>query len=52
MGVKAPDFLGSWACSACHAFVDTHHDDATQLSFAEGVFRTQAALIREGVIKP
>lgn len=46
-GIKSPDFLGAWACSACHAYVDSHHDDSTQVAFYEGVFRTQAQLLRE-----
>lgn len=50
-GLKSPDLLGAWACSACHAYVDTHHDDATQVAFYEGVFRTQAALHRLGVLR-
>jgi hypothetical protein len=45
---KVPDWLGSWACSDCHKWVDTHKDNYTQLSFAHGVFRTQAALAELG----
>ena len=48
MGIKPPDLMIAWACSSCHAYVDTHHDDATQLAFAHGVFRTQAQLMKEG----
>jgi hypothetical protein len=52
MGMKVPfDLLGSWACSACHAYVDSHHDDATQVAFYEGVFRTQAQLLAEMDLK-
>lgn len=51
MGLKSPDALGAWACSACHDYVDRHHDDATQRAFYEGVLRTQAQLIREGAIR-
>lgn len=51
MGLKPPDLIGAWACSACHAYVDSHHDDATRLAFAEGVFRTQAQLVRESVVR-
>jgi hypothetical protein len=51
MGLKSPDLLGAWACSACHEYVDRHHDDETQRAFYEGVLRTQAQLIREGVVK-
>ncbi len=41
----------AWGCHACHAYVDTNNDDATQLAFAQGVFRTQAQLLQQGVIK-
>lgn len=50
MGLKAPDLLGSYACSACHVWVDTHHDDATKVAFYEGILRTINDLIRRGVI--
>jgi hypothetical protein len=51
LGLKSPDLLGAWACANCHSWVDTHKDDATQLSFAKGVLRTINALIEDGVIK-
>jgi hypothetical protein len=51
MGVKSPDAVASWCCSDCHSYVDTHHDAETKLALAEGVFRTLAQLIREGVVK-
>jgi hypothetical protein len=51
MGLKAPDALGAWICSACHQFADTHHDDATQRAFLEGVMRTQAQLLKEGALR-
>jgi hypothetical protein len=51
MGLKAPDLLGAWACSNCHSYVDTHHDDSTRLSHCKGVLRTIAALIEDGKIK-
>ena len=51
MGLKPPDAIASFCCAACHSYVDTHKDDATQLAFAHGVFRTQAALMREGLLK-
>lgn len=51
MSMKSPDLLGAWACSACHAHVDTHKDDATARAFLEGVLRTQARLIKEGMVK-
>ena len=51
MAMKPPDFIGAWACSKCHEYCDTHHDDRTQLDFARGVFRTQAILINRGLVK-
>jgi hypothetical protein len=50
IGFKAPDLLGAWCCSTCHTYCDTHHDDATKVAFYEGVFRTQASLIKVGLI--
>lgn len=47
MGIKPPDAIGAWCCSACHAYADTHKDAETQLALAHGVMRTQAALIRD-----
>lgn len=51
IGLKPPDLIGAWACSACHAYVDSHKDAATQLAFAHGCFRTQYILWKEGAIK-
>jgi len=51
MGMKAPDLLGAWACSACHAYVDSHSDVETMEAFYEGVFRTQNQLIKDDVIE-
>lgn len=48
MGMKVPDIFMAWGCSACHSYVDTHHDSETQLMFADGVQRTQYQLHREG----
>jgi hypothetical protein len=47
MGFKSPDFIGAWACSACHQRVDTDKSPEVQLDFAKGCFRTQAQLLRE-----
>lgn len=51
--LKSPDVIGAWGCAACHEKVDTTHrgDPEVQLDFARGVFRTQAILIAEGVIR-
>lgn len=50
MGLKAPDQLGAHCCANCHSYCDTHHDDATKVAFYKGVFRTQAQLIKEGLL--
>lgn len=50
-GIKSPDLLGAWACSACHAYADSHHDAETNAAFAEGVYRTLNLLWREGAIR-
>lgn len=50
MGLKSPDQIAAWACSGCHAYIDSHKDASTQLMFAKAVFRTQAELIREGAL--
>lgn len=46
MSLKPPDIIGAWSCSACHEYVDTHHDDETRLAFADGVLRTIAFLVK------
>ena len=54
-GLKSPDLLGAWCCSACHDEVDRRtqeHDlETVRWSHAEGVLRTQYELIKLGVIK-
>jgi hypothetical protein len=50
MGTKAPDLLGAWCCSDCHYHADHVKDPDVKLAFFEGVFRTQAQLIKEGLI--
>ena len=51
-GQKAPDLLGAWACSACHAYADGHKSNTrTQRDFLEGVIRTQYRLLQDGAIK-
>lgn len=51
MGLKPPDLIGAWCCSSCHYVVDGDKVSEVQLAFAHGVFRTQAALLKEGVLK-
>ena len=55
MGMKAPDILGAWACSACHDAVDrrNHTDldrDYVRLLHLEGMARTIAQLEKEGLL--
>ncbi|NXZ86409.1 DUF1364 domain-containing protein [Serratia fonticola] len=54
-GIKPPDLIGAWACSACHDEIDrrTRIIDASEAHMAhmEGVMRTQAALLKEGKVK-
>jgi hypothetical protein len=51
IGMKAPDLIAAWCCSSCHAYVDTHKDAETQLAFAHGVLRTQAALVQDKLVR-
>ena len=56
MGIKSPDLLAAFACSACHDAIDrrAHMDldrDYVRLAHLEGVVRTQAELLKRGVIK-
>jgi hypothetical protein len=48
MGIKPDDLFIAFGCSACHQWCDTHKDNETQLAFAQGVFRSQAILRKEG----
>lgn len=50
LGFKCPDALAAWTCAACHQYCDTHHDDVTKVAFYEGIFRTQAKLLKEGLL--
>lgn len=54
-GVKPPDFMGAYACSACHDEADrrTRHLEAdfVQAAFAEGVMRTLVRLAEKGLLK-
>lgn len=56
IGMKSPDLLAAFACSACHDAIDrrAHTDldrDYVRLAHLEGVVRTQAELLKRGVIK-
>ena len=55
MGMKSPDLIGAWACSACHDAIDrrAHTDldrDYVRLLHLEGMARTLAQLNREGLL--
>ena len=55
MGMKAPDLIGAWACSACHDVIDrrahTNLDrDYVRLAHLEGMARTTNELIKLGKI--
>lgn len=56
MGIKSPDLLGAWACSACHDAVDRRSRtawgvDYLKLCHLEGVMRTQAHLLELGWVQ-
>ena len=51
IGFKPPSFMIAFGCSSCHAVVDSITDDATQLAFAQAVFRTQVLLHKAGLIR-
>ena len=53
IGMKSPDILGSYACSACHDAVDgrtTIDRREVRLSFWEGHARSVRILISKGLI--
>ena len=55
IGMKASDFLGAHCCSACHDVIDgrtqtPHSRDYLRLAHLEGMVRTLAILLDEGVI--
>jgi hypothetical protein len=55
MGLKAPDLLGAWSCSACHDAIDrrAHLDldrDYVRLLHLEGMARTINQLLKEDLI--
>lgn len=55
MGIKPPDFLGAYACSACHDVIDGRVSvdmDETEiaLAHADGVMRTMVLLEKQGLL--
>lgn len=57
MGLKPPDIMGAWACSACHDAVDgrtplgDYLKSQVRFWFAEGVLRTLYELDKRGLIR-
>jgi len=55
-GIKSPDLIGAWCCASCHDLIDRRKMIANltkqdvRLAHAEGVMRTQYALIKEGLL--
>ena len=57
-GIKPPDWLGAWACSACHSLIDGrariaggYDTHALRAMHAEGVLRTIHELVKRGHLK-
>lgn len=56
-GMKPDDLaFGAWCCSSCHDRVDgrvksDHDQKILRLAHAEGVLRTIAQLVKEGIVK-
>ena len=53
-GMRSPDLLGAWCCAACHDCVDGRGPKMGKaqrdLYLLQGVMRTQAELIKRGVV--
>lgn len=49
LGYKLDSMLGAHVCSSCHAASDA--DNKHELDFLRGVLRTQALLLKEGLIQ-
>lgn len=56
-GIKAPSQLATFGCQPCHDFVDGRRDvaqypyETRRLYLLEGMARTQAIWIKEGLLK-
>ena len=55
IGIKPPDFMGAYACSACHDAVDGRiktdlSEEELRLAHAEGVMRTLVILEKKGLL--
>lgn len=56
VGMKPPNWMGAYACSACHDCADGRVARGVStlqahLYLAEGAFRTQAKLIEKGLLE-
>ena len=56
MGYKHHDFLGAWACSSCHSWLDGGYSgfvsrEVRDKIHNEAIIRTQIELIRSGIIE-
>lgn len=54
-GSKPPDLIAAWGCSNCHDAVDRRRYmdldfDFVRMCHLQGVIRTQAKLIKEGLV--
>ena len=53
--LKPEDFQGAYGCSACHDEIDRRtrklEIEYVRLAHAEGCFRTQAKLVKKGLLK-
>lgn len=54
-GIKPNDIQGAYACSSCHDEIDRRtrilESNFVRLYHAEGVMRTQAILIKKGLVQ-
>jgi len=56
MGMKSPDLIGAWACSACHDELDGRtrksglSRDELRLAHYDGMVRTICQLDKEGLV--
>ena len=56
MGMKSPDLIGAWACSACHDELDGRTRksgltrDELRLAHYDGMVRTICQLDKEGLV--
>jgi hypothetical protein len=55
IGLKSPDLIASWCCSACHDTVDRRANtdldrDYVRLAHLEGMARTINELAKEGLL--